>query len=234
MFDLNEKDAIRSYKYNGGDRSLLYQQLLSPLAEWSVINFVPLSIAPNAITFLALLLTAVCALVGFSMDNSLSGECPPWYCAYTAASFFAYQTLDNMDGKQARRTKSSSALGMIFDHSCDAINAVVSSIAVAKVMGMGWSPKILMFYMYGYCPFYFQTWLEYISGSMWLPIFNGPSEGIFMIIGLCGVSAIQGSHWWYEVTIFFVVYIVCVMLLIAYIYNIKHIKCHNINICLRN
>jgi ethanolaminephosphotransferase len=31
-------------------------------------------------------------------------------------------TLDAIDGKQARRTGSSSALGELFDHGCDAIS----------------------------------------------------------------------------------------------------------------
>ena len=33
--------------------------------------------------------------------------------------------MDNMDGKQARKTKTSSPLGMIFDHGLDAVNIFV-------------------------------------------------------------------------------------------------------------
>jgi phosphatidylglycerophosphate synthase len=35
---------------------------------------------------------------------------------------FAFIVLDNLDGKQARRTKTSSALGMLFDHGCDSLS----------------------------------------------------------------------------------------------------------------
>jgi phosphatidylglycerophosphate synthase len=35
---------------------------------------------------------------------------------------FVYQSLDAIDGKQARRTNSSSPLGELFDHGCDAIS----------------------------------------------------------------------------------------------------------------
>lgn len=35
---------------------------------------------------------------------------------FAAAMIFTYQTMDNLDGKQARRTGSSSALGEVFDH----------------------------------------------------------------------------------------------------------------------
>jgi phosphatidylglycerophosphate synthase len=35
---------------------------------------------------------------------------------------FIYQTLDAIDGKQARRTKSNSPLGELFDHGCDGVS----------------------------------------------------------------------------------------------------------------
>ena len=38
------------------------------------------------------------------------------------------QTLDNLDGKQARRTGSSSPLGLLFDHGCDAFNTTVGAV----------------------------------------------------------------------------------------------------------
>jgi ethanolaminephosphotransferase len=38
------------------------------------------------------------------------------------------QTIDNLDGKQARRTKSSSPLGLLFDHGCDALNCTVATL----------------------------------------------------------------------------------------------------------
>lgn len=45
------------------------------------------------------------------------------------------QILDNMDGKQARKTGSSSPLGLLFDHGCDALNAtVVCTLATARAL----------------------------------------------------------------------------------------------------
>jgi phosphatidylglycerophosphate synthase len=35
---------------------------------------------------------------------------------------FVYQTLDAIDGKQARRTGSSNSLGELFDHGCDSVS----------------------------------------------------------------------------------------------------------------
>ena len=36
---------------------------------------------------------------------------------------FLYQSLDAIDGKQARRTNSQSPLGELFDHGCDSVSA---------------------------------------------------------------------------------------------------------------
>lgn len=42
---------------------------------------------------------------------------------FTALGLFLYQSLDAIDGKQARRTDSSSPLGELFDHGCDSVSA---------------------------------------------------------------------------------------------------------------
>jgi hypothetical protein len=201
MFTEREQYNIRTYKYNGGDRSPIYLYFLSPLAQYMVDHFTPEWLAPNVITFVGLLAVLLTTFLGIALDPSMTSECPAWYCYLLAASIFFYQTLDNMDGKQARKTQSSSALGMLFDHSCDAINTVIMSLACCKVMGIGWSKKIFLFYMYAYCPFFFQTWLEYFSNSMWLPPFNGPSEGLLMVMTVCIISGVNGSAWWHEVSI---------------------------------
>ncbi len=44
--------------------------------------------------------------------------------------------LDNMDGKQARRTKTSSPLGMMFDHGCDALVTFVFSTGLGTIVGL--------------------------------------------------------------------------------------------------
>ncbi len=53
-------------------------------------------------------------------------------CAHSwGICLFAYQSLDSIDGKQARRTGMAGPLGELFDHGCDAINTTVSSVSGA-------------------------------------------------------------------------------------------------------
>ena len=52
---------------------------------------------------------------------------PAWLHLLLSLCYFLYQTLDNIDGKQARRTGTSSSLGYVFDHGCDAINSTIGT-----------------------------------------------------------------------------------------------------------
>jgi ethanolaminephosphotransferase len=47
---------------------------------------------------------------------TLVGVAPSWVYYVCALNLFVYQTMDALDGKQARRTQSSSPLGELFDH----------------------------------------------------------------------------------------------------------------------
>ena len=50
-----------------------------------------------------------------------------------------YQTMDNVDGKQARRTGTSSGLGELFDHGIDSLNCTLGSLLECAAMGLGTS-----------------------------------------------------------------------------------------------
>lgn len=53
--------------------------------------------------------------------HSVAGaaQVPGWVCVLSGACLFFYNTMDSIDGKQARRTKTSSPLGQLFDHGRD-------------------------------------------------------------------------------------------------------------------
>lgn len=52
----------------------------------------------------------------------LISQAPLWAYIACACGLFIYQSLDAIDGKQARRTNSSSPLGELFDHGCDSLS----------------------------------------------------------------------------------------------------------------
>lgn len=112
-------DMIAAYKYKPGAYTHL-DNLLTPFWNWAV-TLLPVWMAPNLVTFIGLVGTAFAALLVTSHSPGLDGLVPRWCSAYFALALFVYQTLDAIDGKQARRTNSSSPLGQLFDHGCDTV-----------------------------------------------------------------------------------------------------------------
>lgn len=117
----------------------------------------------------------------------------------------AYQTLDNMDGKQARRTHSSSPLGLLFDHGCDAINSIFGS--ANWIIGMALVPSQNLWQCWAlvfgpFAMFYIATWEQYYTGELIMPIVNGPNEGLMggallsLTSYLYGPAYWQGTDWW--------------------------------------
>lgn len=114
--------AIKQYKYKGADLSLIYIYILQPLNTFLLNYVIPLWLAPNTMSLIGLSITTLSAIVT-SYYNPLFNDTT--YSAlmslYVCISFFIYQTIDNCDGRQARRTNSSSPLGLLFDHGVDAL-----------------------------------------------------------------------------------------------------------------
>jgi phosphatidylglycerophosphate synthase len=68
---------------------------------------------------------------GTRFENNKDGI-PNYFFFIEAASYFTYRILDEMDGKQARRTGNSSPLGLLFDHGCDAFTMGFVALTIAK------------------------------------------------------------------------------------------------------
>ena len=47
------------------------------------------------------------------------------------------ETLDNMDGKQARKIGASSSLGLLFDHGCDSLSAFFQGMTMSRMLMVG-------------------------------------------------------------------------------------------------
>ena len=109
------RQKLPEHRYSGTDNSLMYIYFCSPLADW-LVQFFPLWLAPNVITLLGLAVSLLGYLVVQWHSPSFTEPCPSWVWFLAAWCTFTYQTLDNIDGKQARRTDSASPLGLFIDH----------------------------------------------------------------------------------------------------------------------
>ncbi|EEP76698.1 conserved hypothetical protein [Uncinocarpus reesii 1704] len=110
----------------------------------------------------------------------LVGPAPSWVYYSFAFGLWMYSTMDNVDGKQARRTGTSSGLGELFDHGIDSLNCTLASLLEAAAMGQG-SSKIGAFTALIPClPMFFSTWETYHTHTLYLGYFNGPTEGLII------------------------------------------------------
>ncbi|KAE8209910.1 hypothetical protein CF327_g6157 [Tilletia walkeri] len=120
--------------------------------------------------------------------------CLPHWVYYTwALCLFLYQSLDSIDGKQARRTGMAGPLGELFDHGCDAINTTLECILISSALNLGRSYWTLASIIATLSNFYLTTWEEFHTGTLFLSAFSGPVEGILMIVAVYAVTAYAGG-----------------------------------------
>jgi ethanolaminephosphotransferase len=125
ILSTRDEHPIRNYKYSGSDNSLLYRFVLTPMNEFIMEYMMPTWIAPNLITTCGFVCCIAASILTAVYSPTLTEELPWFVPAFCGAAIFVYQTLDNLDGKQARKTGSSSPLGLLFDHGCDVTSLTI-------------------------------------------------------------------------------------------------------------
>mmetsp|Transcript_9729 Transcript_9729/g.14817 ORF Transcript_9729/g.14817 Transcript_9729/m.14817 type:complete len:117 (+) Transcript_9729:194-544(+) len=114
----------------------MYIWFYNPVAN-RLVNYLPETLAPNVITLCGFIFSTLPFFVlfwnfGTKFQNEDGMEIPRWFFLFEAVCYFLYRMFDEMDGKQARRTKNSSPLGLLFDHGCDAFSMGLQAMIIAK------------------------------------------------------------------------------------------------------
>jgi ethanolaminephosphotransferase len=115
------------------------------------------------------------------VDPDLLGPEQQWVYYSYAAGVWAYSTMDNIDGKQARRTGTSSGLGELFDHGIDSLNCTLASLLETSAMALGPTKLGAFTVLIPTLPMFFSTWETYHSHTLYLGYFNGPTEGLIVV-----------------------------------------------------
>ncbi|KAJ9471280.1 putative CDP-alcohol phosphatidyltransferase class-I family protein 3 [Diplonema papillatum] len=192
---------IPEYKYSGCDNSVIYQKLLSPfLNDALAAGYVPSWLHPNAITVSGLVLMIIAHIATAIYCPSFTEDAPSWVYLLNAGALFLYWVLDALDGKQARKTGSSSPLGLLMDHGCDALNTTVGTLNTIAALKIGPGLGAYMMHSLPCAVFFAATWEEYFVGSLNLAVINGPNEGIWLGILFQLISAAFGNSFWTEQT----------------------------------
>ncbi|KAE8745515.1 hypothetical protein FOCC_FOCC007776 [Frankliniella occidentalis] len=156
---------LSEHKYNSESQSLL-DAWLQPWWNW-LVRQVPIWLAPNLITLSGLIINIVTTLILIYYSPDAKSDAPRWAFFLCGVGLFAYQSLDAIDGKQARRTGTSSPLGELFDHGCDSISTVFVAISACIAVQLGYYPTWMFFQCFcAMTLFYCAHWQTYVSGTL--------------------------------------------------------------------
>ena len=194
-----------NHKYQGGDNGISYKYFHSPLAEF-IASLLPMWLAPNVITLIA----AMCLVIPHILTvviygRAFEGPVDSWLVIIYAFTQFSYFTLDNVDGKQARRTGSSSPLGQMFDHGWDAITFNLWVMTSVRYLQLGSGYLNFFFITLGPVGYFMFNLKEYYMGEYYLQFINPISEGsllglaLVLYWGYCGWEYVA-QPWMYGYT----------------------------------
>ncbi|KDQ15750.1 hypothetical protein BOTBODRAFT_31637 [Botryobasidium botryosum FD-172 SS1] len=194
-------ENLNKYKYAGVDKSILSKYVLQRWWSWFHTLW-PATIAPNTITLCGLsavffnFATLVYYDPAYLCEWGGASGPPRWVYFTWAIGLFFYQSMDAIDGKQARKTGMAGPLGEMFDHGCDAINTTLELILTLRALNLGRSRWSLASQAVSLGTFYLTTWEEWHTGILYLGVFSGPVEGIIMVIFLYFFTGIYGPEAW--------------------------------------
>ncbi|KAF9972332.1 hypothetical protein BGZ73_004569 [Actinomortierella ambigua] len=186
---------LRLYKYGCVDKSPVTKYILSHYWNWAVTLF-PMWMAPNLITLIGFGFVVLNMFVVIYYIPDMYTPGPTWVYFSCAIGLWLYSTFDNVDGKQARRTGSSSPLGELFDHGCDSLNCCIGAVNQAACMSMGHSWYAAFLLLLTTLPFFLSTWEEYHTGVLYLGYINGPTEGLIIACLVMLISGFAGPMVW--------------------------------------
>lgn len=137
---------LNNYKYKPGGYTWLDTKM-NYFWEW-VVRLVPMWVAPNLITFIGWLFVIASYANILRYDYTFKEDIPSSAFFFAAACIFIYSTLDAIDGKQARRTKTSSPLGQLFDHGCDSFSITFFMLAICQALKLEASEAFLIYIVF--------------------------------------------------------------------------------------
>lgn len=133
---------------------------------------------------------------GTHFQNTKGKEIPRWFFILEAICYFIYRMLDEMDGKQARRTGNSSPLGLLFDHGLDSFTMGMQAMVMTKCCQVGDNMMAILAVAAPCASFHFSTLEEYYTGGLFLPPGNGVTDGSLAVYLTFILMTIVGNEFW--------------------------------------
>lgn len=185
---------MNNYKYKSGGYTWLDNQM-NYFWEW-VVKLMPLWLAPNLITFIGWIFVILSYANMLRYDYTFKKDIPASAFFFAAFCIFFYSTLDAIDGKQARRTKTSSPLGQLFDHGCDSFSLAFFMLAICQAINAT-SNLAFFIFIVTQASFWVSNWTEYNTGVLRTKVGQfGVTEGEFTCMFIHILTGIFGQSMW--------------------------------------
>ncbi|CAI4229782.1 unnamed protein product [Auanema sp. JU1783] len=191
----DELRRLSAHKYSAVDTSWLDELCMKTFWD-KVVELYPMWLAPNLITLIGLIVNLLTVLILTYFCPTATEVAPSWAYLLAALGLFMYQTLDATDGKQSRRTGTSSPLGELFDHGCDSISQVFVTLNVCYALQLGelrnsaWLVCVLSLSL-----FYCAHWSTYCTGKLKFARFD-VTEAQMTVISMLLTTGIFGPGIW--------------------------------------
>ncbi|KAK6588299.1 transmembrane domain protein [Cryptosporidium xiaoi] len=147
------------YIYDQPATSSFYDNVISPLCDHIVDNYLPKWLTPNVISISGLVFVTTSFLILNTVDIRRE------YYIISSILWFFYGIFDNLDGKQARKLGVSSNSGEFLDHAIDSLVTSMVGISFQLMHNKYLNYDILVVLSYQ-LPFYFACWFHYSYGKL--------------------------------------------------------------------
>lgn len=185
---------LKEHKYSASGTSYV-EPYMQVFWKW-LVEQIPTTWAPNTLTIVGLILNVVTSSLLFLFSSDGKSEAPRFVYLMCAIGLFLYQSLDAIDGKQARRTNTSSPLGELFDHGCDAVSTVFVGLGTTVALNMGKELDWMMYQCFAAIYlFYMAHWQTYVTGTLRFGRFD-VTETQLLIISVYFMDFLFGSSVW--------------------------------------
>ena len=134
-FTKEQLENFKRHKYVSCGYSKL-EQILEGFWD-QIVKHMPSYISPNMCSFFGLFMSVSPVLLMMTYDQSFTQDLPREVYLLAALCIFVAQTMDNVDGKLARKTGRTSPLGQIVDHGLDSISDQIQGVAALYALKLG-------------------------------------------------------------------------------------------------
>jgi len=215
---------IPEYKYQVKDFSIITPYFRKYVAS-PIIKLVPWSLPANIITLISnvFMFTALALVFIFPSQTSFLFLIIP-------ILIFLFSLFDHLDGMQAKRTGTSSALGEFFDHYLDVFNNGILLMIVFRLFQVSNPVLLSLFFCFSYLAHAIIFYEQYKTKWLYFEAF-GSLESVILICMVILASFFEpirlflGNHIWHNLSVIEIIFLTSLIAAMAtFVKTAKRIK----------